>query len=91
VALAGRTEDGFTVVDGAEESFGIFPTVARGREWPEGRTVVFPVTGGSEGHYVHVEVQTGDGRCELMILGKGFAGPDAAWALARRLADILGV
>lgn len=91
LALAGRTEDGSTVVDGADDHFGIYPNVARGRAWPEGRIVVYAVTGGSEGHWVHVEVQTSDGRPELLLLGKGFAGADAAWALARRLADILGV
>ena len=50
LALAGRTEDGSTVVDGADDHFGIYPNVARDREWPEGRIVVYAVTGGSEGH-----------------------------------------
>lgn len=90
VALVGRPEGGLTVVDGADEYFSVSPGVAGEREWPEGRIAVFAVTGGSEGHYVHVEVKAGDGQSELMILGKGFAGEDAAWALARRLAGVLG-
>jgi hypothetical protein len=90
VALAGRREDGITVVDGADEYFSVSLGVAGDREWPEGRIAVFAVTGGSEGHDVHVEVKASDGHAELMILGKGFAGPAAARALARRLAGILG-
>lgn len=90
-ALVSRAEeDGITVIDGADDYFDIYPGVPPAREWPEGRITVFPVTGGSEGHYVHVEVQSGHGQSELMILGKGFEGPGAAWALARRLAGILG-
>ena len=59
------------------------------REWPRGLIAAFVVTGGSEGHYVHVEVIDGD-RCDGVLLGKTFKGKDAAWALARRLADLLG-
>lgn len=81
--------DGFAVVDGADDSFGVFPAIDGTRPWPEGRITVFAVTGSSEGHYVHVEVQAGDGRAELLLLGKGFGGADAAWTLARQLAGIL--
>jgi hypothetical protein len=91
LALVGRgAGGGFTVVDGADEYFGVYPGADGSREWPEGGIVVYAVTGGSEGHYVHVEVRAGDGRSELLILGKGFAGADAAWTLARQLAGILG-
>lgn len=60
-------------------------------DWPEGHTVVFPVTGGSEGHYVHVGVVGRDGKFHDLLLGKTFAGWDAAWAFARRVADLLGI
>lgn len=85
--------------DGGEEYFSIGPGVVRGvydsagtREWPVGRVVVFSITGSSEGDYVHVEVHDhnhGQER-ECVLLGKTFAGRDAAWAFARRLADLLG-
>jgi hypothetical protein len=89
-ALVGiRDDEGYVTVPGADDSFG--PALRAGQEWPEGRIVVFPVTGGSEGWYVHVEVQTADGQSRLMILGKGFDSADAIWALARRLAEILSV
>jgi hypothetical protein len=91
LALVGKDDGGFTVVDGADEYFGIHSGASADREWPQGRIVVFAVAGSSEGHYVRVEVQTDDSRSELLILGKGFAGADAAWALARRLAWIMGV
>jgi hypothetical protein len=87
---AAGNDIGFTTVDGADEYFSIGPPDA-GEEWPEGRIVVFPLNGSSEGWYVHVEVQTADGQSRLMILGKGFDGPDAAWTLTRRLASILSV
>lgn len=80
--------------DGGEEYFTLM-SAAGAREasplWPQGRIVVFSVTGSNEGDYVHVEVlDDGDGRRELVILAKTFAGRDASWAFARRLADLLG-
>jgi len=96
LAVTGRHADGLDspVVDGAAEYFSVTTGVDPDREWPEGRIVAFAVTGGSEGHYVHVEVIGGTVHArtaELLILGKTFEGPDAAWNLARRLAGILGV
>lgn len=77
--------------EGGEESFGIFPTLAYKDpppEWPKGRIAVFAITGANEGHYVHVEVHDQEKRV-LVLLGKTFAGKDAAWKFARRLADLL--
>jgi hypothetical protein len=73
---------------GAEEYFMICTSVSPGMPWPgpDRRTVVYPVTGGSEGHYVHVAA--GD---QTLILGKTFAGWDAAWDFAKFLAEILAV
>lgn len=34
-----------------------YPTIDRAEKWPEGRTKVFVVTGGSEGLYLHVEME----------------------------------
>jgi hypothetical protein len=81
---------GFTTVDGAEEYFSPGAAIDSARPWPQGRTVVFPVTGGSEGWYIHVEV-IGETDSECVILGKTLDSADAAWTLARRLAVILGV
>ncbi len=75
---------------GAEEGLHVAPWIPADHKWPSGQIAVFAVTGGSEGHYVHVEV-LGDGRYECVGLGKTFHGKDAAWSLARRLADLLDV
>ena len=59
----------------------------------EGRIVVVSVNGSSEGDYVHVEVHAREGDqvvSHLMFLGKSLMGRDAAWAAARRIADLLG-
>ncbi len=75
---------------GAEEGLSVAPWIPADHTWPPGRIVVLAVTGGSEGHYVHVEILA-DRHCECVGLGKTFQGNDAAWALARRLADLLEV
>jgi hypothetical protein len=49
---------------------------------------VFAVTGGSEGHYVHVEAITGDVR-ELLFLGKTFRGMDNALHAVSLLTKLL--
>jgi hypothetical protein len=54
--------------------------------WPEGQVIVGSVRGGSEGDYTHVEVHG-----KLILLCKTFAGRDASWSFARRVADLLGV
>jgi hypothetical protein len=74
---------------GAEEGLDMAPWIPNDLAWPPGRIAVFAVTGDSEGHYVHVEV-LGSGDRACVGLGKTFQGKDAAWALARRLADLLG-
>ena len=59
----------------------------------EGRIVVVSVNGSSEGDYVHVEAHVREGDqvvSHLMFLGKSLMGRDAAWAAARRIADLLG-
>lgn len=60
--------------------------------WPDGRIVVFAIRGGSEGDWVHVEVEDRDGRKPnvCVLLAKTFSGRDAAWRFARVLADLLG-
>lgn len=76
---------------GCDEYFNVSMAGRGDAPWPDGRIIVFPVTGGSEGHYVHVEVQDVTGESQLLLLGKTFDGWDAAWAFAKRLARILGV
>jgi hypothetical protein len=80
----------YTTIEGAEEYFSA-PLLDGDRDWPEGRTVVFPVMGSSEGDYVHVGVVDHDGKFHDLLLGKTFSGRDAAWAFARRVADLLRV
>lgn len=58
----------------------------RNVRWP----AAWAVTGGSEGHYIHVDLVFSDGRHEPIALGKTFAGWDHAWAMAKRIAEILG-
>ena len=74
--------------EGGEEYFTITVLQDEDVEWPEGNIVCFSVNGSSEGDYSHVEVHHGEKR-QLLFLGKTFAGRDASWAFARRLADIL--
>jgi hypothetical protein len=61
----------------------------------------YAVTGGSEGHYVHVDFLTepigadgfvaGRGRKRVSFaLGKTFLGWDHAWTIAKRVAELLG-
>jgi hypothetical protein len=61
--------------------------------WPEGQIAVRVTASSNEGgsgtHYVCVDVLDG-GRSVTVIEGKTLCGRDAAWGLARRLADLLG-
>jgi hypothetical protein len=58
--------------------------------------IAWPVTGGSEGHYVHVELFCGEeqpgygGKRVALALLKTFGGWDAAVDLASRIARLLG-
>ena len=83
----GRDQWGYVNYPGVDEYLSVMDGDI---EWPEGRIVVFAVTGTSEGDYVHVEVHQPNGTRHLLILGKTFHGRDAAWAAARRIADLLG-
>lgn len=59
------------------------------------RVVVYAVTGGSEGHYVHVDLYCEDENGGLkvvpLMLVKTFKGMGTARRIADRLADSLGV
>lgn len=84
--------------EGAEEYLSVIydfgaPDRGTGEPWPEGRIAVYPVTGGSEGHYVHVDVipSSASGKRIPVLLAKTFAGWDAAWYFARNLAERLEV
>jgi hypothetical protein len=61
----------------------------RNASWPiDTRIACFAVTGGSEGHYIHVESMS-DGKCNCLILGKTFNGFDHALKLSNALSIIL--
>ena len=49
----------------------------------------YAVTGGSEGHYVHVDLHTVDGETVSLMVAKTFMGMDHAWKVAIKLADLL--
>lgn len=77
---------------GLDEYFSDGVLVDQSREWPKGRMIVYAVTGGSEGHYVYVDVaDTTTPVRETLFLGKTFAGWDAAWDAAKLIAWALGV
>lgn len=75
---------------GHNDYFSVAALVPAHQPWPSGRTVVFPVAGGSEGHYVHVEVIDQTRTSHLLMLAKTFDGFEAAWAFAQRVAAHLG-
>jgi hypothetical protein len=56
-----------------------------------GRIAVYAVTGGSEGHYVHVDLITGVGEHTNLLLVKTFAGMTHARQIANTLADAMEV
>lgn len=75
-----------------DEYFTVACGVNTQAEWPaDVRWVAcFPVTGGNEGHYVHVEVVLSDGSRKLLFLGKTFKGMAHAAKIAARCAVALG-
>lgn len=83
--------DEYGCMDGCNEYLSVPLTTASTQPWPEGRIAVFPVTGGNEGHYTHVEVIHHTHGSTLVILGKTFDGWDNAWDFAKRVARVLGV
>lgn len=52
---------------------------------------VYAVTGGSEGHYVHVDSLDNEGGRELLFLARTFRGYDHAMEIAKALGKILEV
>ena len=50
----------------------------------------YAVTGGSEGHYVHVDALMKGGARESLLIGKTFGGMAEAQAVAARCAVLLG-
>lgn len=53
------------------------------------RIVSFPVTGSSEGHYIHVVGLQSDGMIVGLFLGKTFLGYDHACAVSNALSQML--
>jgi hypothetical protein len=59
---------------------------------PNGNLVVYAVRGGSEGHYIHVDlnfVDDGYSRRDVALLGKTFAGMSDAVQIAAFIAEVL--
>jgi len=50
----------------------------------------YAVTGGSEGHYVHVDLIGSEEARKLVFLCKTFEGMDHAYKIAQRCAELLG-
>ena len=77
-----------------EYGFGLSASreIENGGEWPLHYAWVacYAVTGGSEGHYIHIDVITRDDTRRLITLGKTFEGMDRALAIANACARHLG-
>ncbi len=80
-----------------DEYFDIYPEVWRQGfggvlQWPDNIKWIacYAVTGGSEGHYIHVDLIDREGRRTLTFLGKTFQGMAHAQAIANRCAELLG-
>ena len=77
-----------------DEYFSAFYEHTERKLWPLDHAwlAVFAVTGGSEGHYIHVEaIWRDDNRRELLFLGKTFQGMDHALEIVKVLCKILEV
>jgi len=60
-------------------------------EWPEYHWIAcYPVTGNSEGHYIHVDIIDKDGRATNIFLAKTFHGFERAAEIAAACAWHLG-
>ena len=74
------------------DEFDYFQASCLGPEnWPVlyRRIVAFAIPGGSEGHYIHLDIYTMDGSVENLVLGKTFMGMDHALELSNCLSRIL--
>jgi hypothetical protein len=87
-AIEARLPEGFV-----DEYFSVSHDSRGEVVWPNPyrRIVVFPVTGGSEGHYVHVEVLDMVGGRQCVMLLKTFEGWDSAWEKAKFIGQLLEV
>ncbi len=76
-----------------DEYFTISATATPETPWPlDARWIaIFPVTGGSEGWYVHVEAIDQAGQRRGLYLIKTFRGLPHAWQIAQRLGDLLHI
>lgn len=84
-----------------DEYFGICVLLRYSDEWQEDNgagylfpawrfLACFPVTGGSEGHYIHVDAILPEGERVSLFTGKTFAGWEAACKTANACAYHLG-
>ena len=73
-----------------DEYMGVAASANGAREFPRYRFLAcYPVTGGNEGHYIHVDVLK-DGKNIPIFLGKTFQGMDFAAVVAAACARHLG-
>lgn len=93
--LSGRLTDEKLV----DEYFSIDREIKEGDPWPRAVWIAcYAVTGGSEGHYIHVDLymthygQFGPSEANVRHLacGKTFLGWEHAWKIAKRCAELLG-
>jgi len=59
--------------------------------WPDSRWLaIYVVTGGSEGHYIHIDAIYKDGKVQQVSLAKLLSGQDDAFAVSNMATRLLG-
>lgn len=82
IANAGIALDEYDYFQASEWERKTWPVLCR-------RVFAYSTPGGSEGHYIHVDVENMDGTTKSLFLGKTFMGLDHALELSNTLSRIL--
>jgi hypothetical protein len=86
-------ESEFSDMSRMGERIGIWTVDSQGdRLFPDAHWIAcYPITGGSEGHYIHIDLIYSDGSREMLFLAKTFEGFDRAAQIAMAAAYLLDV
>jgi hypothetical protein len=87
-----KKEGMLDLLDGGLGPFGVDNSRSWHANHPNCNLVVYAVRGGSEGHYIHVDVNfvdDGNSRRDIVMLGKTFAGMSDAVQIAAFVAEVL--